>query len=635
MPHACIILFGRFRAADEAGNEIPIAARKAQLLVAVLALQAPDAVHRDRLAGMLWGGLPDERARHNLRQLLSTLRKELAAVRVVGDAVALDPAACSVDLLEFRRLAAQGDITSLRRLVDLYRGPLLDGAEADWLTIERKRLADLAAGAMARICAACAGAGQHDEALRMLQRWLELEPCAEEAHRLAMRSLHALGDRAAALQQYQRCADALRRELAVDPSVETTILYRELRDAGMRSVEAPQAAVGFPSVAVFPVMNLTRDAELGALCAALGEDLGGQLARLQGFEVLADRMVAAAAQDVGLDIRRVARALRARYVVTGSLRRLDDGMLRVAIQLLDGESAQYVWTQLTDLPPRPKQAQLDEFLEGIAARLEQQLTMAASKGTQPPKDAWDALRRASSVLFSRGWSQEAVLEAIGLYRTAVDMAPAFALARAHKALIIALSKRWGLIDGDALHEEARADAEGALAMEPNNSEVLGYAGCAIADLGDPLRALPILERAVQENPGNAQARAALGATQLLLRQVEAGVESLRRALRISPTDYRRSVWQTALAGGLARLKQHQEAAEAAQAACRSDVNFAPARIVLAGILMKLGRESEAARALAEARRLRSQLTIAEVRLWVGNRSLDKFDAGLTHARTPG
>jgi tetratricopeptide (TPR) repeat protein len=140
---------------------------------------------------------------------------------------------------------------------------------------------------------------------------------------------------------------------------------------------------------------------------------------------------------------------------------------------------------------------------------------------------------------------------------------------------------------------------------------------------------------VQENAGNAQARAALGATQLLLRRVDEGVESLRRALRISPTDYRRSVWQTALAGGLARLKQLQEAAEVAQAACRSDVNFAPARIVLAGILMKLGREGEAAKALAEARRMRPQLSAQEVRLWVGNRSLDKFDAGLTPARTTG
>jgi adenylate cyclase len=161
--------------------------------------------------------------------------------------------------------------------------------------------------------------------------------------------------------------------------------------------------------------------------------------------------------------------------------------------------------------------------------------------------------------------------------------------------------------------------------------VLGYAGCAIADLGDPTRALPIVERSTEENPGNAQAWAALGATQLLLKRFEDGIASLRRGLRISPSDYRRTVWQTALAGGLGRLKAYDEALEVAQAACRSDVNFYPPRIVLAGILSRLGRDGEAARALAEAKRLRPQLSPREVRLWGGGHL--KLDAPLTAPRT--
>jgi DNA-binding SARP family transcriptional activator/lipoprotein NlpI len=636
MPRTQISLLGRFRLKDETGREIAVAARRAQLLLALLALQAPQPVARERVVGLLWGELSEERARHSLRQLLTTLRKHAHVVKASGEEIALDTDACSVDLVEFRNLAARGDAQSLQRMLELYRGPLLDGASADeeWLHVERKRLADLAAGAASRLATRYTEAGDHVAAVQMLRRWLGADPCVEEAHRLLMRSLNAMGERTAALQQYQRCVDALQRELGVAPSAETAALYRSLRDASS-GVEETQAVGGLPCVAVLPVVNFTRDAELGALCVALSEDLSSQLARLPGFEVLADRAVAAAAQEAGSDIRRVARALRARYLVTGSLRRLDEGTLRVAIQLLEGDSAQYLWTELTDLPARPKQTQLDEFLAAIAAKLEQRLTVEASKGGEAPKDAWDALRRASSVLFSRGWSEEAVMEAIALYRQAVALDPRLALARAQKGLIIALSERWGLIHGEELRNEARADVEHALAMDPNKSEVLGYAGCAIADLGDPARAIPILERAVQENPGNAQAWAALGATQLLLRRFEAGVESLRHGLRISPTDYRRSVWQTALAGGLTRLKQYEEAAEMAQAACRSDVNFYAARIMLAAALVKLGRESAAAKALAEAKRLRPQLTMREVRFWVGNRSLDRFDAQLTVSRTAG
>jgi DNA-binding SARP family transcriptional activator len=630
-----IRLLGRFQVVGPSGRKITLAARKGQLLLAVLAAHAPDPVRRERLTGLLWGDLPEERARHSLRQLLSTMRKQLPVLRG-NEEISLDLQACSVDAVELRQLAARQERDALERAVARYEGPLLDGLDGgDWLLGERKRLADAAAGAMAELAAIHAAANEHAAAAGVLQRWIELDPCAEEAHRLRMRALDAMGERSAALQQYQRCVDALRRDLGTAPSAETTALYLSMRDAGIAPVAQSQDVHALPSVAVFPFTTLTRDASLGELSVALGEDLGSHLARLPGFEILAERAVASAAQEAGADIRRVARALSARYLVTGSLRRLEDGALRIAVQLLEGQTAQYLWTELTDLPPRPRQGEMDEFAAAIAAKLEQRLTLAAAKGSDRPTQAWDAVRRGSSVLFSRGWSQEAVVEAIDLYRQAVSLDPALALARAQKALIIALASRWGLIGGTELYQEARQDAERALAMEPNKSDVLGYAGCAIADLGDPRRAIPILERAVQENAGNAQAWAALGATQLLLRQVEEGVESLRRGLRISPTDYRRSVWQTALAGGLARLKRHDEAVEVAQAACRSDVNFAPARIVLAGALMKLGRESEAGRALAEARRLRPRLSVAEVRLWVGNRSLDKFDAGLTPLGTPG
>ncbi|MCB1943095.1 MAG: hypothetical protein KDI53_13800, partial [Candidatus Accumulibacter sp.] len=81
--------------------------------------------------------------------------------------------------------------------------------------------------------------------------------------------------------------------------------------------------------------------------------------------------------------------------------------------------------------------------------------------------------------------------------------------------------------------------------------------------------------------------------------------------------YRRSVWLTALASGLVRLDRLDEALDAAHGACRSDAKFYPARIVLAMVLAKLGKASEAAEALAEARRIRPRLSRAEMRRFVG------------------
>ena len=106
--------------------------------------------------------------------------------------------------------------------------------------------------------------------------------------------------------------------------------------------------------------------------------------------------------------------------------------------------------------------------------------------------------------------------ALDFYRHAIEADPRHALARAQKAIVMALAGNMGLLPGEAVREEARAEAERALELERRNSEVLGYAGCALADLGDPRRAVPFIQRAVDTNPRNPQASAALGAAHLIL-----------------------------------------------------------------------------------------------------------------------
>lgn len=378
----------------------------------------------------------------------------------------------------------------------------------------------------------------------------------------------------------------------------------------IRSVSG--ASIAEKSISVLPFMDHARTPELDTLAKCMAEDLASQLARTPGFQVVAQPAVAAA---------------RARYVISGSLRQPEPGCVRVAIQIIESESAKYVWTTQQDLAAPCATREVDDFVARTTAKIEQQLTLVEAREShkQSGNDAWAKVRQANSALFSAGWSEEAVASAVHLFREAIALDPKLALARAQKALIMALASQWGLLHGDELREEARADAEKALELEPTKSEVLGCAGCALADLGDTKRALPLLRRAIEENPNNAQAWAALGAAQLMLRQYEPGVESLRRGLRISPTDYRRSVWLTALARALVRTGRLDEALASAQDACRADAKFYPAQILLAVVLMKLGKEAEAVKALAEARRIRSRLTSGEIRLWAGS-TLDRLAA---------
>jgi DNA-binding SARP family transcriptional activator len=125
---AYLALLGGFSLRDQAGREVAIGSRKAQALLAVLGVAFPGAVGRERLIGILWANHSQKRARHSLRQTLSQLRRDLPAlIAARGDALALDPAACTVDVAAFRDLAAADDAALLDRAAQLYGGALADG----------------------------------------------------------------------------------------------------------------------------------------------------------------------------------------------------------------------------------------------------------------------------------------------------------------------------------------------------------------------------------------------------------------------------------------------------------------------------------------------------------------------------
>src|SRR5712664_3872403 len=131
-----LALLGGFQARLEAGAALVLPTRKAQALLAYLALPPGQTHPRAKLAALLWGGMREESARNSLRQALFALRKALApttppALSLEGDTVALDRDAAHVDVAEFERLLASGTPEALERASAFYRGDLLLGLVVD------------------------------------------------------------------------------------------------------------------------------------------------------------------------------------------------------------------------------------------------------------------------------------------------------------------------------------------------------------------------------------------------------------------------------------------------------------------------------------------------------------------------
>src|SRR5262245_58787192 len=245
-------LLGGFQARLKHGPSLTVPTRKAQALLAYLALPCGVAHPRDKLAALLWGEMREGQARTNLRQTLFMLRKALAikvpdSLRIDAASVALEPAAVTVDVTAFERLVTQGTSDALAQAADIYQGDLLQGLAVweapfeDWLMAERERLRELALEALARLLAHQSKSQATERAIQTAIRLLALDPLQEPAHRTLMRLYTRQGRRSAGLKQYQVCISLLQRELGAEPEPETRRLYQDILQQRVSEAAEPEA----------------------------------------------------------------------------------------------------------------------------------------------------------------------------------------------------------------------------------------------------------------------------------------------------------------------------------------------------------------------------------------------------------
>lgn len=229
-----------------------IQTQKALALLVYLATTA-QAHSRSALAGLLWGGMPEAKARSNLSRALSTLRP------IVGDllnttrhTVALEPDDNFwFDVAAFEAGIKHNAPTQRAAAVALYQSDFLTDFQVrdalefeDWVLSQRARLRDLALQALDALATDVAEQDEtgHAQAIAYCTRLLELEPWREETHRQLMALLARQGERSAALAQFERCRQLLAAELDVEPDPETVLLYEQIRDGKIGRLPGEQAA---------------------------------------------------------------------------------------------------------------------------------------------------------------------------------------------------------------------------------------------------------------------------------------------------------------------------------------------------------------------------------------------------------
>ena len=214
--------------------ELDVRYRKVIALIAFLALEG--GTSRAKLAGLLWSEVTDDAARRNLRRELHRLKNDLPALNerleVSENSLQLRmPFQC--DVLLFEQAISAGHV---EQALEFYHGSLLQGLELEgagefheWLDQKRERLERLQRRAMLECAELLETRGDWHKALEIHHGLLELDPFQERTHRDVMRLYSLLGEREAALLQFEKCQTMLETELGLEPLPETALLAESIR----------------------------------------------------------------------------------------------------------------------------------------------------------------------------------------------------------------------------------------------------------------------------------------------------------------------------------------------------------------------------------------------------------------------
>jgi DNA-binding SARP family transcriptional activator len=229
--------------------------------------------YRAELASLFWPDMPDAQALKNLRNILPVLRAHLGEhIHITRQTVSFNrqiPYWLDVEVFEalLNEHSARADTAMLWDAVTLYYSDFLSGFYVrnaplfeEWMLRSRERLRDMLIDALQTLATRHLQQHDHQAALNATRRLLQLAPWHETGHQQQMQALLGMGQRSAALAQYQLCCQVLAVEFNVMPSAETTRIYEQIK--AISHVAALPAAAQPLAVASMPLAMSTDGTQL-------------------------------------------------------------------------------------------------------------------------------------------------------------------------------------------------------------------------------------------------------------------------------------------------------------------------------------------------------------------------------------
>lgn len=323
-------------------------------------------------------------------------------------------------------------------------------------------------------------------------------------------------------------------------------------------------------IAVLPFANLAGSQDQAYFAEGIAEELRSALSRI-GMQVIG-RASSDAVKD--LDTKAAASKLGVSNILTGSVRRSPE-MVRINAQLVDGEDGVERWAQSYDRAPGDEiKIQTDiatNVAEALSLALGRTGKAALTLGGTSDAGAHDLFLRART-LFVTATDKDSDQQSLALVDAAIardpnyaeayvlkgrilrdlggsypnnaaDMADKFAHAKGAAQRAIALEPRFGpayaelaLVDKTRLDfADAVRNMREALALSPEDADVIRPAAGFMAAFGDSRKALELANRWIALDPLQAGAHAnRADVLAWAMRDYPQAINGYRKALELSP-----------------------------------------------------------------------------------------------------
>jgi adenylate cyclase len=348
-------------------------------------------------------------------------------------------------------------------------------------------------------------------------------------------------------------------------------------------------------VGVLPFANLTDQAD-EYFSDGLTEDLIHALS-LQSFYRVLSRNATFAFKDKSLSARLIAREIDATYLIQGSVRR-SGSKIRVTAELIAPESGEQLWTGRYDRDMGDLFALQDDLTTDLSAALAPEIYRAEAshpaRSSSTDLTAWDRFLRGLSHYYQQ--TKEDFESSIALFREAIALDPALAIARAYLATIQIQGVQYGWLRSTReLWAEAMSLAESSVRLDPRSSFAFSILAYVQAMEGNHDAALDAARKAVELNPYDMGARGVLGICHLVVGEHRQAIELFSMAVQRGNSDPRYK-WPTLNAFSHYLLGQYDASLSWAREALYSNPNHLQVLSIRAAALAQSGRSEEAAKA---------------------------------------